>query len=447
MAPKDDDEWSDSDDDVLSEMETSVLLGVPDGVIDGVDINDAAVSRIGGHPAFIPSQEPSLSSASCKSCSKTMELLVQMWCPVENSPHDRVLYVWGCAQGSCQKKDGSVRAWRGLRFNEKYAVILEKKLAKKRAQERAKADAEAAKNKIAIMPNPFLMQQSSAPNPFGLGTQIFDKASAEPTTSSPEEVVEASDAESEASASSCSDESVIVAMASATIGPSPWVSAPSYQPLYLSTTSEFLPPPPKAKLRSGTQVQDPADDEGKEGKNANWTFEAYENSLEVDHIFDRFTKRVGYEGEQCVRYELKGIPLPFASDKVFDVLFPVQPQPPLPVTKAVFKVLPAQKRIYDPTSLPPCPLCKSKRVFECQLMPNLINVLRSGETETKLTDEERRKAVEKALKGGDAPDIRGMGWGTCMVFACENDCCVDDDGEFEARECWREELVMVQWDD
>jgi pre-rRNA-processing protein TSR4 len=125
MAPKDDDEWSDSDDEVLSEMETSVLLGVPDGVIDGVDINDAAVSRIGGHPvryilyyfmacsltrikikAFIPSHEPSLSSASCKSCSKTMELLVQMWCPVEDSPHDRVLYVWGCAQGLCQKKDG-----------------------------------------------------------------------------------------------------------------------------------------------------------------------------------------------------------------------------------------------------------------------------------------------------------------------------------------------------
>jgi pre-rRNA-processing protein TSR4 len=146
-------------------------------------------------------------------------------------------------------------------------------------------------------------------------------------------------------------------------------------------------------------------------------------------------------------YELKGVPLPFASDKVFDLLFPTQPQPPLPVTKAAFKVVPAQKRIYDPTSLSPCLLCKSKRVFECQLMPNLINILRSGETEKKLTDEERRKAVEKALKGGDALDARGMGWGTCMIFVCEKDCCVDDDGEFEARECWREELVMVQWDD
>jgi len=50
MTPKGDDDWSDSDEDVLSGVESSVLLGVPDGAVDGADINDAAVSRIGGHP-------------------------------------------------------------------------------------------------------------------------------------------------------------------------------------------------------------------------------------------------------------------------------------------------------------------------------------------------------------------------------------------------------------
>lgn len=45
------DDWSDSDDDDLTGVETNVLLGVPDGTIDDVnDINDAAVSRIGGLP-------------------------------------------------------------------------------------------------------------------------------------------------------------------------------------------------------------------------------------------------------------------------------------------------------------------------------------------------------------------------------------------------------------
>lgn len=45
-------DWSDSDDDNgPTGVETNVLLGVPDGTIDDVnDINDAAVSRIGGLP-------------------------------------------------------------------------------------------------------------------------------------------------------------------------------------------------------------------------------------------------------------------------------------------------------------------------------------------------------------------------------------------------------------
>ena len=298
-----------------------------------------------------------------------------------------------------------------------------------------------------------------------MGSRVFSDLSTE-AKNDLEEGGKASDAESEASESSTSSESLIVAMTSMDIGPSPWVSAPSYSPLYLSTTSEYLPPPPKNKLPPGTQVQDPADEEGKEErKNASWAFEAYENSLEVDHVFDRFTKRVGYEGEQCVRYvhhifpdvcsliislsyEMKGVPLPFVSDKMFDLLFPALPPESLLVTKAAFEVVSVKKRIYDPKSLLPCPLCKSKRVFECQLMPNLINIVQSSETQKiQLTDEERRRVVEKVLKGGDATDTRGMGWGTCMIFSCEKDCCVDDDGEFEARECWREELVLVQWDD
>ena len=50
MPPQEDD-WSDSDQEELSDVETSVLLGVPDGPIDvETDLFDAAVSRIGGLP-------------------------------------------------------------------------------------------------------------------------------------------------------------------------------------------------------------------------------------------------------------------------------------------------------------------------------------------------------------------------------------------------------------
>jgi pre-rRNA-processing protein TSR4 len=146
------------------------------------------------------------------------------------------------------------------------------------------------------------------------------------------------------------------------------------------------------------------------------------------------------------RYELAGTPLPFSSDDVFNSLFPSPPEPTLPVTKPAFTVVHTPKRIYAP-SLAPCPSCQAKRVFECQLMPNLINVLRlrGGVDTVKLTDEERQKMVEKALKGRETngDGAGGMDWGTCMVFSCEKDCSRDLDGK-EAKECWREEVVLIQ---
>lgn len=132
MPSKVEEDWSDSDEDAGSEVETSVLLGVPDGPIEAEsDLTDAAVSRIGGHPVRVPTSpypvlslnisicslvrcvfqafltlNPPLDSSYCKNCSQLMELMVQMWCPFEDSPLDRALYVWGCANGGCQRKLG-----------------------------------------------------------------------------------------------------------------------------------------------------------------------------------------------------------------------------------------------------------------------------------------------------------------------------------------------------
>jgi len=120
------DDWSDSDDEAVSGVETSVLLGVPDGFVDvASDLDDAAVSRIGGHPvrfticttvlnystytlskALLLSRELPLSSSHCKVCSNPTELLVQLWCPFEDSPMDRALYIWGCSRTGCQGKEG-----------------------------------------------------------------------------------------------------------------------------------------------------------------------------------------------------------------------------------------------------------------------------------------------------------------------------------------------------
>ena len=151
------------------------------------------------------------------------------------------------------------------------------------------------------------------------------------------------------------------------------------------------------------------------------------------------------------RYDLGGSPLPFASDKVSDLLWPKPPSEETPpITKPDFKVVRPSKHIYDPTQVPHCPSCNASRIFECQLMPNLINVLRPTWEEKfpegKMTNAERRKQVEKSLEKSEVNkyDKRGMEWGTCLIFSCEKDCCVEDGRE--VKEVWREEVVYLQWD-
>jgi pre-rRNA-processing protein TSR4 len=127
MPTKAEQDWSDSDSDCdpSGDVETSVQLGIPDGSISSkTDLCDPCVSKIGGHPVrvlnssvsplvnnlqsqtFVMPHHPDISCSQCKNCSSLMQMLVQIWCPLEDSPMDRALYVWACPNGSCQKKDG-----------------------------------------------------------------------------------------------------------------------------------------------------------------------------------------------------------------------------------------------------------------------------------------------------------------------------------------------------
>jgi pre-rRNA-processing protein TSR4 len=155
---------------------------------------------------------------------------------------------------------------------------------------------------------------------------------------------------------------------------------------------------------------------------------------------------------------LGGTPLAFQTDDIYRKLFPVAKATSKTVTGAAFTVSIPPRRQYDVVSVDHCPICGKGRVFECQLMPHLINFLRTtsqgGEREgAKQTLEERQKEVERLIKGlhgGVSPnEVTGQEWGTCLIFVCEDDCCVEknEKGEFwEARSCWREELVLVQWE-
>lgn len=74
-----------------------------------------------------------------------------------------------------------------------------------------------------------------------------------------------------------------------------WKDMPSYPPMYMSTVSEYLPPEPKAKVNVKV-------DDGFGGGKTKGGLETYENSMSMDEVFSRFTKRVECEGEQCIRW-------------------------------------------------------------------------------------------------------------------------------------------------
>lgn len=154
----------------------------------------------------------------------------------------------------------------------------------------------------------------------GLGSQLFGASSApeENTTDAPPPSdSDPEDSESDSDSDSKSSASILAAPAQTPSTSSPWLAAPAYTPpLFLSTASEYVPPAPKPKLTAeAAALQNQNELEGKskkgeakraekekdDGKAWEGAMEGYEDSLEVDKVFERFARVAGYEGEQCIR--------------------------------------------------------------------------------------------------------------------------------------------------
>eukprot|EP00842_Homolaphlyctis_polyrhiza_P005587 jgi/Hompol1/6029/HPOL_002355-RA len=135
-----------------------------------------------------------------------------------------------------------------------------------------------------------------------------------------------------------------------------------------------------------------------------WIGEEYETmDLGMDKLFKKFQKTVAKAPEQCIRfifgesrYGIKTEPLWYKMDSVQSAL--------------------------SSQSAPPCSLCGGKRVFECQLMPNVLNVLPINTVACAEPVESSSTVVDKKT----AVDIQklhaGMDWGTVLIYSCERDC-------------------------
>lgn len=106
-------------------------------------------------------------------------------------------------------------------------------------------------------------------------------------------------------------------------------------------------------------------------------------SYKSDKDFNKFKKRVDYEPEQILRYDRAGIPLWVSS----------------------------QNR---PKDIPNCPHCKGPRIFEFQVMPQLLNY-----------------AGKDAMEGD-------LDWGTVAVYTCKDNCV--EGPAYKTEFCWRQDF-------
>lgn len=162
------------------------------------------------------------------------------------------------------------------------------------------------------------------------------------------------------------------------------------------------------------------------------------------------------------RYDFNSIPLPYsAKSPLYKQLFPSGTEPVagkyFPITRPSHaansgpalegdeteaEASKSLAQLYTPTSVPTCPRCKSERVFELQLVPSLISVLRPSMLSTdgkapkkkaqNKSEAERREELRKLAEG---QAVEGMEWGSILVFGCASDCVG-----------FGEEWVGVEWE-
>eukprot|EP01006_Ploeotia_vitrea_P044237 TRINITY_DN66820_c1_g1_i1.p1 TRINITY_DN66820_c1_g1~~TRINITY_DN66820_c1_g1_i1.p1 ORF type:complete len:491 (+),score=224.87 TRINITY_DN66820_c1_g1_i1:50-1522(+) len=129
---------------------------------------------------------------------------------------------------------------------------------------------------------------------------------------------------------------------------------------------------------------------GSSNLSSSWN-ESYERTGHEE--FTRFSQRVARQPEQCLRYDLHGQPLLAAPLRL---QFASK-------AKASHKSRNSSGDGGVPTAVvPPCELCGSRRAFEIQLTPNLLNDM---------------------VYADESADADGMDWVTVLVFTCTHHGC------------------------
>lgn len=380
---------------------------------------------------------PSGTLAKCKVCNGLLTLLLELNgdLPERFPGHERRLYIWSCRRKACRRKDGSVRAVRGIRLakgsGSKPKPKAVSRLDKEEVKPQEKPISQLGQSLFGVKDS----ATSGAPanpfsNPFSTGNanstpaNPFSKSSGGFSPSTPAIISDPATAngnkdEIDTSLRQTFAEKVRLSLPPPAAQPTrlhePWPAesafGPPYPRYYLDAEYEALDAPSTLSIPENARMEI---DNGGGEKGGKEDKDVFESSL--DKTFQKFADRVGQNPEQVLRYEYDGKPLLYSD------------------TDAIGKSLAAHSANGSSSSnskitvsrggpgLPPCQNCGAERVFEVQLTPHAITELEA-----------------------DDMSIDGMEWGTIILGVCSQDCTPIDVAEGEVG--YVEEWVGVQWEE
>ncbi|KAL2174918.1 programmed cell death protein 2 [Thermothelomyces heterothallicus CBS 202.75] len=424
MAPYDSESSGSEDEDYT---ETNVLLGYA-----STDANGEEISRLGGRPDWLDADKaPSAAIARCKVCNDLMVLLLQLNAelPDRFPTHERRLYVFACKRKSCRRKDGNIRAIRGIRVSAEAPSSSVRNDPAPQAAAPPKASSQglgealfgvkpAATAGSATRANPFATSSSPSTNPFAPKASSFTPANpfakAHPAMEPPKPDIGQTTADlPKTFAETLSLNNPQEQQAPVTHGPpsppEPWpeLSAqPAPYPVRWLADAEYetLDPIPLPAVPTGPTAMDIDSGEGSGGSGKE-DKEVFESTM--DATFQKFADRVGQNPEQCIRYEFGGEPLLYSKGDAVGKMLHVSEK---------------EGKVSAGKGMPRCGNCGARRVFEVQLMPHAIQELECEED-----------------------GLDGMDWGTIIVGVCERDC--QERGVRVGEAGYVEEWAGVQWEE
>ncbi|OQE46934.1 hypothetical protein PENCOP_c001G00403 [Penicillium coprophilum] len=400
--------------------DTGVLLGYA-----AEDVVEDVISHLGGWPKWLDDASPAPGDfANCKVCNSPMLLLLELHgdLPDHFPTDERRLYIFGCPRKPCNRKPGSIRAFRAARKvivgEQNRQVEAKAEEIKPVAPEQPKQDLGASlfgatnlTSNVTSNPNPFSSASGPTPagsNPFATPVQATAPTTEKPTVS--ESTLASTFADKVRISSPAPSAATKKTPESSATAPWPAQSAfpPPYKNFFLDAEYETLSDPSTPTVPDNVQIE-PMEEEGAGGPELKDTFES-----ELDKDFMKFSMRLEHNPEQVLRYEFRGTPLLYSTSDEVGARLHAHSAPNAKVTTT------------GAGSIPACEYCGSQRVFEFQLVPHAISMLEEG-----------RAGV------GLGKDDAGMEWGTIIMGVCGQNCTPQELGVTG----WREEWAGVQWEE